>query len=122
MAKRICAKLKLNPDKIEVMLVRKVEALTYIVLLTLADSVNSLGVILGPAFLLEKQVNATAREAFLQLCQAWKMVSYLTPLIMLTPAMLLLKQQFDKVGRKRRERREACSLSSMKPSSDGGVV
>lgn len=52
-------KLKLNPDKMEAMLVWKLEVLSTFdgAEQTLADLVKSLGLILGPELLLKKQVN-----------------------------------------------------------------
>lgn len=66
-------RLKLNPEKMEVMLVRKVEILKDIVLptfdgvqLTTADSVKSHRVILDPALFTGEQINTAAKRAFCQ--------------------------------------------------------
>ncbi|KAF7253476.1 RNA-directed DNA polymerase from mobile element jockey [Varanus komodoensis] len=67
-------KLKLNPDKTEVLLVggsdfemRDLGLVLNGVALPLRDSVRSLGVLLDPELSLEAQVTAVARSAFLQL-------------------------------------------------------
>lgn len=67
-------KLKLNPEKTEVMLAGKGEILKGAVLpsfdgvlLTVSEVVKSLGIILDPALLLEKEANAVPKNHFYQL-------------------------------------------------------
>lgn len=67
-------KLKLNPNKPEVLLARarydlgfKVSPALAWVSLPLKDRVDKLGVILDPGLLLDKQVTAVAMSAFYQL-------------------------------------------------------
>uniref|UniRef100_A0A8D2Q9P6 Reverse transcriptase domain-containing protein n=1 Tax=Varanus komodoensis TaxID=61221 RepID=A0A8D2Q9P6_VARKO len=95
-------KLKLNPDKMEVLLIgrsRFGEGELHLVLngvaLPLRDKVRSLGVLLDPELSLEAQVTAVARSAFLQLRLIHQLRPYLEYDCLATVTHALVTSRLD---------------------------
>ena len=95
-------KLRLNPDKLEVLLVGALPhrlkghfpALDG-VKLPLKDRVHSLGVLLDPGLTLEAQVDSVSRAAFLQLQRIYQLCPYLDEQILATVTHALVTTRLD---------------------------
>ena len=95
-------KLKLNPDKMEVLLVGasldRLEghfpALNGVTL-PLRDRVHSLGVLLDTSLTLEAQVDSVARGAFLQLWKLYQLRPYLDERSLMTVTHALVISRID---------------------------
>ncbi|KAF7239274.1 Inactive carboxypeptidase-like protein X2 [Varanus komodoensis] len=95
-------KLKLNPDKTEVLLVGgssfgegDLDLVLNGVALPLKDKVCSLGVLLDPELLLEAQVTAVARSAFFQLWLIHQLRPYLKNDCLVTVTHVLVTSRLD---------------------------
>ncbi|KAF7243149.1 Neuronal tyrosine-phosphorylated phosphoinositide-3-kinase adapter 2 [Varanus komodoensis] len=95
-------KLKLNPDKMEVLLVGgsgfgegELNLVLNGVALPLRDKVRSLGVLLYPELSLEAQVTAVARSAFLQLRLIQQLRPYLEYDCLVTVTLALVTSRLD---------------------------
>ncbi|KAF7236475.1 putative RNA-directed DNA polymerase from transposon BS [Varanus komodoensis] len=95
-------KLRLNPDKTEVLLVSgsgfgmgDLDLVLNGVALPLKDRVRSLGVLLDPKLSLEAQVTAVARSAFLQLRLIHQLRPYLENDCLATVTHALVTSQLD---------------------------
>ncbi|KAF7244380.1 putative RNA-directed DNA polymerase from transposon BS [Varanus komodoensis] len=95
-------KLKLNPDKTEVLLVGgsgfgegELNLVLNGVALPLRDKVRSLGVLLDPELSLEAQVTAVARSAFLQLWLIHQLCPYLEYNCLVTVTHALVTSRLD---------------------------